>query len=98
MIHNIYRPQGTSSFISNFSHDSDFSDIFLAAPDNFDVVSLLHNVLLDNSVDHILHGDFNLHHPSWGGTQATADPMAENFILFFNAHLLHLLVPQGSIT
>jgi hypothetical protein len=26
MIHNIYRPQGTSSFISNFSHDSDFSD------------------------------------------------------------------------
>ncbi len=63
MIHNIYRPQGTSSFISSFAHDSDFSDFFLAAPDNSDVFSLLHHALLDNFVDHILLGDFNLHHP-----------------------------------
>jgi hypothetical protein len=66
MIHNIYRPQGTSSFISCFSHDSDFSDFFLAATDNSDVFSLLHHALLDDSVDHILLGDFNLHHPLRG--------------------------------
>ncbi len=47
MIHNIYRPQGTSSFISSFSHDSDFSDFFSAAPDNSDVFSHLHHALLD---------------------------------------------------
>jgi hypothetical protein len=97
MIHNIYRPQGTSSFISSYSHDSDFYDFFLAAPDNSDVLSLLHQELLDDSVDHILIGNFYLHHPLWGGAQATADPMAENFISFFNAHFLHLLLSQGSI-
>ncbi len=98
MIHNIYRPQGTSSFTSNFSQDSDFSGFFLAASNNSDVFSLLHHALLDTFVDHILLGDFNLHHPLWGGAQATTDTMAENFISFFNAHFLHLLLPQGSIT
>ncbi len=76
-IHNIYRPQGPSSFISDFSHDTDFSDFFSAAPDISDVFSLLHHGLLDVSVDHILIGDFNMHQPLWGGAQATADPMAE---------------------
>ncbi len=98
MIHNIYRPQGTSSFLSSYSHDSDLSDFSSAAPDNSDVFSLLHHALLDISVDHVLLGDFNFHHSLWGGAQATADPMAENFISFFNAHFLHLLLPQGSIT
>jgi hypothetical protein len=98
MIHNIYTPQGTSSFISGFSHDFNFSDFFSATPDNSDVLPLLHHALLDVSVDHILLGDFNLHHPLWGGAQATADPMAENFISFINAHFLHLLLPEGSIT
>ncbi len=60
--------------------------------------SLLHHALLDVSVDHILLGDINLHHPLWGGDQATTDPMAWNFISFFNTHFLHLLLPQGSIT
>ncbi len=98
MIHYIYRPQGSSSFISSFSHVSDFCDFFSAAPDNSDVFSLLNHVLLDVSVDHILLGDFNLHYPLWGGAQATADPMAENFISIFIARFLHLLLPQGSIT
>ncbi len=98
MIHNIYRPQGTSSFISSFSHDSELSDFFLTVPDNSDVFSLLHHVLLDILVDHILLGDFNLHQPLWGGARATADPMAENFISFVHSHFLQLLLPHGSIT
>jgi hypothetical protein len=67
MIHNIYRPQGTSSFISSFTDNSEFSDFFTAAHDNSDVFSLLHHALFDVSVDHILLGDFKLHHPLWGG-------------------------------
>ncbi len=98
MIHNIYKPQGTSSFISSFSQDSDFSDIFLAAPDSSDIFSLLHHVLLDLSDDHILLGDLNLHHHLWGGAQAIADPIADHFISFFNAYFLLLLLPQGHIT
>jgi hypothetical protein len=67
MVHNIYRPQGISSFISNFSQESDLSGFFSAAPDASDVFSLLHHALLDTCVDHILLGDFNLHHPLRGG-------------------------------
>jgi hypothetical protein len=33
-----------------------------------------------------------------GWSLTTADPMAENFISFFNAHFLYLPLPQGFIT
>jgi hypothetical protein len=62
------------------------------------VLALLHHELIDLYVDHVLLGDFNLHHPLWGEAQATADPIADHFISFFNAHFSHLLLPQGSIT
>jgi hypothetical protein len=48
--------------------------------------------------DYNLLGDLSLHYPLWGGAQATADTMAENFISFFNAYFLHPLQPQESIT
>jgi exonuclease III len=98
MIHNIYRPTGSSTFISNFSQDSNFPDFFFATPDTSDVFSLLHNKLLDTSADLILLGDYNLHHPLWGGERATTDTLAENLISFFNAHFLNLLLPPGTIT
>jgi hypothetical protein len=47
IIHDIYRPQGTSSFISNISHDSDVSDFFSTAPENSDVLFLRQHVLVD---------------------------------------------------
>jgi hypothetical protein len=97
MIHNINRPQGTSSIVSTFSHNLYYSSCFSAATDNSDVFSLLYHVLLDVSVQHILLGDFNLHHFLWGGPQAAADPMAWNFISFFKTDFLHLLLPQELI-
>jgi hypothetical protein len=97
MVHNIYRPQGTRLFISDLSQHTDLSDFFSAAPDAADLFSLLHHALLDTSVYHILLGDFNLHHPLWGGAQATAHTIAENFFSIFNAHFLHLLLPQRTI-
>ncbi len=63
MIHNIYRPQGTRTFLSNFSDNSDLSDFSSAAPENSDMFSLFHLPLLNISVDNILLGDFHLHHP-----------------------------------
>jgi hypothetical protein len=39
MVHDIYRPQGTSRLISNFSQESDLSDFFSAAPVTSDVFS-----------------------------------------------------------
>jgi formylmethanofuran dehydrogenase subunit E-like metal-binding protein len=98
MIHNIKWPQGTSSFISILSHDSNSSDLSSAVPDNNDVFFLRHYALLDISVGYNLLGDFNLHNPLCGGVQATPDPMARNYISFFNAHFLLLLLPQGFIT
>ncbi len=98
MIHNIYRPIGSSSFISNFSNDSSLPEFFATSPDTSDVFSLLHNALLDSSVDLILLGDFNLHHPLWGGERATTDTLSANFISFFDAHFLNLLLPPGTIT
>jgi hypothetical protein len=98
MVHIIYRPKGPSPFISNFSGNSDISDFFSVSPDASDVLSLVHRELLDASVDHILLGDFNLHHPLCGDDQAATDNLSESFISFYNAHFLNLLLPQGSIT
>ncbi len=98
MIHNIYRPIGSSSFISNFSDDSSPPAFSSTSPDTSDVFSLLHNALLDSSVDHILLGDFNLHHPLWGGERATTDTLSVYFSSFFNAHFLNLLLPPGTST
>ncbi len=98
IIHNIYRPQGSSSFISNFSQDSDSSDLFSAAANTSDVFSLLHNTLLDTSAEHILLGDLNLHHPLWGEDNSKTDTLSEIFISFFNAHFHQLLLPRGTIT
>ncbi len=96
MILNFYRPQGHSSFISSQSYNSDFSDYFLAFPDNYNV--FFHLALLNVNFDQILLGDFKLYHSTWGGVQVSADTMAENFISFFNAQFLHLLLPHRSIT
>ncbi len=98
IIHNIYRPQSSSSFISKFSQESDFSDFFSATTNTSDAFSLLYNTLLDTSAEHILLGDFNLYHPLWGGENAKTDTLSENFISFFNAHFLLLLLPRGTIT
>jgi hypothetical protein len=76
IIHNIYRPQGTSSFISNLAHNTYLCDFFSHAPDNYDVFPCLNHTLLNVSLDHDLLGYFNLHYPLLGGAQATADSIA----------------------
>ncbi len=49
IIHNSYRRQGSSSFISSLSQDSSFYDFYSAITNTSDVILLLHNMPLDTS-------------------------------------------------
>jgi exonuclease III len=46
----------------------------------------------------ILLGDFNLHHPSWGGDFTTADREADTLVEMINSFGLNLLLPRGEVT
>jgi hypothetical protein len=43
----------------------------------------------------LLLGDFNLHHPAWGGRQATCETQAEQLLADTQATDLQLLTPRG---
>lgn len=59
--------------------------------------------LLENALaasldqEHIVMGDFNLHHPSWGGPHAQVDNGSEDLIILSRAFDLNLLLPPGTI-
>jgi hypothetical protein len=55
-------------------------------------------LLQDTSVDHIVLGDFNLIHPTWGGLYVRPDSESEHLISLHNTHFLQLLLPPGTIT
>ncbi len=92
MIHNIYRPIGSKSAISSLP------DGLLVFTDAKDVLSLLHFLLQDASVDLIVLGDINLHHPVWGGAHVRPDSESKHLISMYNAYSLSLLLPPGTIT
>lgn len=46
----------------------------------------------------LLLGDFNAHHPAWGGTQAATEPKAEHLRRAVSQQDLHLLTPRGEAT
>lgn len=56
--------------------------------------------LLQNSAteEHIIVGDLNIHHPSWGGTEVTADTRAESLLQIMDTYNLQQNVPTGTIT
>jgi hypothetical protein len=61
IVHNIYRLQGPSPSILDFSCNYDLSDCYSVVRDSSDVFSP-HNELLNTSTDHILLRDVNLHY------------------------------------
>ncbi len=92
VIHNIYRPIGSKSAIASLSNG-------LPVPsDATDILSLLHFSLQDTYADHIVLGDFNLHHPTWGGPHVRPDSESKHLISLYNAHSLRLLLTPGTIT
>jgi endonuclease/exonuclease/phosphatase (EEP) superfamily protein YafD len=46
----------------------------------------------------ILLGDFNAHHPAWGGAQAASETQAEHLLRATNTRGLRLLTPVGDPT
>ena len=55
--------------------------------------------LLEQEGDHIVLGDFNLHHPLWCGIwNPTAHKAADQLIDILHAYKLNLTLPHGSIT
>jgi exonuclease III len=55
--------------------------------------------LLEQAGEHIVLGDFNLHHPLWNGPQKpTVYKAAEQLLDILRPHKLRLALPQGSVT
>ena len=50
------------------------------------------------NIEHILLGDFNLHHPLWGGTEVEAEEDAEKLIMLTEKARLKQVLPPGTIT
>ncbi|KMU88200.1 hypothetical protein CIHG_05371 [Coccidioides immitis H538.4] len=62
-------------------------------------ISLLHEVLTASpEQNHIVVGNFNLHHPLWGGAGTRQDPESEELIQLIGLHQLQSLLSPGSVT
>lgn len=60
---------------------------------------LLENALAANlEQKHLVVGDVNLHHPSWGGPHIRANNGSEDLLILSKAYDLSLLLPPGTIT
>ncbi len=56
------------------------------------------NSLINPDEQHLIVGDFNLHHPAWGGLAVKEDQQAEQLLTIMNEQQLSLLLPQGTVT
>jgi hypothetical protein len=63
--------------------------------ENFSFVSA---TISDVSADHVLLGDFNIHHPNWGGPRVTPHCASQLLMSLQELHNLSLLLPPESIT
>jgi hypothetical protein len=48
--------------------------------------------------EHIVTGDFNLHHPKWGGDEVRADAEAYELVVLTKEFSLKRTLPRGTIT
>ena len=63
----------------------------------YDCTALLQR-LGEEGEEILLLGDFNLHHPRWGGIHVSADPQADYLLTSCASLGLHLLLPVGTTT
>ena len=52
----------------------------------------------ETPVEILLLGDFNLHHPSWGGPNTPADPESAMLLDLVDKFGLRCITPQGAVT
>jgi exonuclease III len=62
------------------------------------VWNTLEKVLQEATGEVILLGDFNAHHPAWGGIQAATEAQAEHLLRATESRGLYLLTPPGEPT
>lgn len=57
-------------------------------------------MILENSPidEHMVLGDFNLHHPNWGDPNCRSDLLASDLVILAEQYHLAQLVPTGTIT
>ena len=60
-------------------------------------LDLLENALAEEG-EHIVVGDFNSHHPQWGGLGVESDAVSGRILEIVDHYGLELLLPQGTIT
>ncbi len=64
-----------------------------------DGLNALQEVLIRNKdSEQIMLGDFNLHHPHWGGLDAHLDERAEHLILMAEEFAMEQALPVGTVT
>jgi hypothetical protein len=93
MIHNVYR---TQNFPPTSSENQPLGE--LLPLDTHEIISFVHAALSDQSADHLLLGDFNIHHPNWGGPNARAEYASPLLLSSQEIYILTLLLPPKTIT
>jgi hypothetical protein len=66
--------------------------------DTHEIFSFVSAAISDASADHVLLGDFNIHHPNWGGPRVTPHRASQLLLSLQVLHNLSLLLPPESIT
>ena len=70
-----------------------------AASEEPSKIPLLQTILENSPLDeHMVLGDFNLHHPNWGGPKCRSDLLASDLVILAEQYHLTQLVPIGTIT
>ncbi len=93
MIHNVYRRQNLSP-ISMETRPPD-GPLLLDAHERFSHVSA---AISNNSADHVMLGDFNIHHPNWGRPRARPYRASQLLLTLQEINNLSLLLPCGTLT
>jgi hypothetical protein len=93
MIHNVYRTRN----LPPTSSENQPPDEPLAL-DIHEIFSFVSAAITDASADHVLLGDFNMHHPNWGGPRVIPHRASQLLLSLQELHNLSLLLPPESIT
>ncbi len=93
MIHDVYR---TRNLVPT-SPELQPTDEMLPL-DTHKIFSFVNAALSEYSIDHVLLGDFNIHHPSWGGPRARSHRASQLLLSLQELHNVALLLPPETIT
>jgi hypothetical protein len=93
MIHNVYR---TGNLFHTFLDNLPADEPLLL--DTHEFSSQLSAAISDNSADHVLLGDINIHHPNWGGPRARPHRASQLLLPLQELHNLTILLPPATLT